>query len=355
MRVLITGGAGFVGARLSQCIKDAFPNASITAMDNLRRRGSEINLPDLLRLGVRFVHGDIRCADDLYQLSGNFDVLIEASAEPSVHAGTAGGAPYVFDVNTSGALRCLEFARVHCGSVIFLSTSRVYSIPALRAIPLLNTGTRYILDTRWCGDIGVGNNGINESFTTAGFRSFYGSSKLAAELACEEYAALGNLPVVINRCGVIAGPGQFGKTDQGVFTLWVARHIFGGALSYTGFGGMGYQVRDLLHPRDLARLLLLQIQDPARARGQVFNVGGGSLGAVSLREYTALCEDVTGRSIDIGSNATTAEVDVPWYVTDFSKAATTWGWTPSLKPRDIVEEISDWIKKNSEKLRPLFA
>lgn len=354
MRVFVTGGAGFVGASLCAAIREAVPGATITAFDNLRRRGSELNLPRLSKLGVKFVHGDVRCGDDFAALGGNFDVLIEASAEPSVHAGTDGGIPYVFDVNTTGALHCLEFARQRCGMVIFLSTSRVYSIPALRDLPLQRGGHRLELSNGTTLPSGVSEQGIGESFTTGGFRSYYGSSKLASELICQEYAALARLPVIINRCGVIAGPGQFGKTDQGVFSLWVARHLFGGRLSYNGFGGEGLQVRDLLHPRDLGDLLMRQIASPAQRSGQVFNVGGGPTGAVSLREYSALCARATGVELAFGSVPETAEVDIPWYVTDNTKVHQTWGWLPKETPDAIVASIAAWMRANEPQLRPLF-
>lgn len=354
MKVLITGGAGFVGAALCGAILDTVPGATVTAFDNLRRRGSELNLPLLSKRGVRFVHGDVRCRDDFDALNGKYDVLIEASAEPSVHAGTDGGIRYVFDVNTTGALRCLEFARQRCGMVIFLSTSRVYSIPALRALPLQHGSDRLVLTDEAELPLAVSEHGITESFTTGGFRSYYGSSKLASELICQEYAALARLPVIINRCGVIAGPGQFGKTDQGVFSLWVARHLFGGRLSYNGFGGEGLQVRDLLHPRDLGELLLRQIANPLRCGGQVFNVGGGPAGAVSLREYSALCARATGVGMAFGSVPETAEVDIPWYVTDNTKVHETWGWLPNERPDAIVAEIAAWMRANESQLRPLF-
>lgn len=354
MRILLTGGAGFVGASVCAAIRDAVPSAKITAMDNLRRRGSELNLAHLARLNVKFVHGDVRCGDDFDALNGKFDVLIEASAEPSVHAGTEGGIPYVFDVNTTGALRCLEFARQRCGMVIFLSTSRVYSIPALRDLPMQRAGRRLVLSDGMTLPPGVSEHGIAESFTTGGFRSYYGSSKLASELICQEYAALARLPVIINRCGVIAGPGQFGKTDQGVFSLWVARHLFGGRLSYNGFGGEGLQVRDLLHPRDLGDLLMRQIANPARGSGQVFNAGGGPAGAVSLSEYSALCAHATGVELAFGSVPETAEVDIPWYVTDNTKVHEAWGWLPNERPDAIVAEIATWMRANDAQLRPLF-
>jgi CDP-paratose 2-epimerase len=353
MKVLITGGCGFVGSAIARHFANEGTH-TVVAFDNLRRRGSERNVADLAARGVAFVHGDVRNTADLDAIEGRFDVLIEASAEPSVHAGIGGSPRYVIDTNLVGAANCLEFARERCGAVVFLSTSRVYSIEPLAALPLLAGSDRLQLETN-CALQGVSAAGISEDFATGTQRSYYGASKLAAELLCQEYAAHARLPVIIDRCGVIAGPGQFGKTDQGVFTLWVARHHFGGALKYTGFGGTGLQVRDLLHPDDLCDLLALQIASCDALSGTPFNVGGGLTGSVSLREYTRLCEAATGRSLAIAQDATTSPVDIPWYVSDHGRLTARLGWAPRRTPQTIVHDIAAWVRENESSLSTLFA
>lgn len=357
MRLLITGGAGFVGASLCRLFKAHDPNVDIVAFDNLKRRGSEQNLAEFKRLGVTFCHGDIRVPTDLDELPGNFDVMIEASAEPSVHAGTRGGTScrYLLDTNLGGTLNALEFARGRVGGTVFLSTSRVYPIPSLRQLPLQETASRFELPVN-VQSTGLSARGINEDFPTVGqgFRSLYGSTKLASELFIEEYAQNFAMPLVINRCGVIAGPGQFGKTDQGVFTLWVARHFFGGTLSYTGFGGTGKQVRDLLHPRDLHSLIVKQMDGLAKRRAEVFAVGGGVEGSVSLQEYTELCAKACGKRIAIGSVDKTADVDIPYFVMDASRAQRAFDWRPSCGPAVIVEDIRTWLENGQDTLRALF-
>lgn len=356
MRVLVSGGAGFVGSSLCRALRGEFPRAEIVAFDNLRRRGSELNLADFKRRGIRFVHGDVRNPSDFEDLAGTFDLFVEASAEPSVHAGTGDQQPgYLLHTNLTGTLHCLEFGRRRTAGMIFLSTSRVYAIGALREIGLTAGATRFeVADAQT--HPGVSARGVTEEFPSVGrgCRSLYGSTKLSAELFVEEYAAQFSYPAVIDRCGVIAGPGQFGKVDQGVFTLWVARHVFGGALSYTGFGGTGLQVRDLLHPDDLYDLVRKQWQRLDEVKGRTFQVGGGAPGAVSLKEYTAICEAVTGRQVAIGSRPETADVDVPWYVADASLAERTFAWRPAKRPRHIVEGIHAWLEKNRQELSPLF-
>jgi len=205
--------------------------------------------------------------------------------------------------------------------------------------------------------LGFVDGGVTELFPTVGCgtRSFYGTTKLASELFVEEYVSAYDFPAVINRCGVIAGAGQFGKVDQGVFALWVARHLFGGGLRYTGFGGLGKQVRDLLHPGDLYALIRRQIDCLADIRGEVFGVGGGVAGSVSLAEYTEFCRVATGRELEIGSVPDTNVVDIPHYVTNTRKVESALGWRPVITPPEIVNEISTWLQENSEQLRPLFA
>jgi len=353
MRYLITGGAGFVGGSIAKSILAEKNGDIVVVFDNLKRRGSEWNLSALTSLGVEFVHGDVRNREDFAQLEGNFDVLIEASAEPSVHAGMADSPRYVIDTNLGGAINCLEFAKQRCATLIFLSTSRVYSIAALNNIPFKEKRNRFDLDenTQYAG---LTNHGVTETFDTQSARSYYGASKLAAELICKEYAEHTSLNVVINRCGVIAGPGQFGKTDQGVFTLWVARHYFNKTLRYTGYGGTGLQVRDLLHPNDLYSLLNKQLSCIEAISGETFNVGGGRKGAVSLREFTSICQDVVGNKIEISPEPATNAIDIPWYISDHSKVSGVIDWVPEKTPLNIVSDIFAWIRVNESALSKIL-
>lgn len=352
MDILISGGAGFVGASLARLYRQHQPKARVVVLDNLKRRGSELNLPIFKEHNIEFVHGDIRSPHDFDGL-GRFDLFVEASAEPSVLAGADGNAHYLVNTNLTGTLHALEFARKNAGAMVFLSTSRVYGIPALRALPLVEGPTRFMLNPNALPP-GCTVDGLNESFSVAPPRSLYGSTKLASELMIEEYAASFNMRVVINRCGVICGPGQFGKVDQGVFTLWVANHYFGKPLRYTGFGGTGKQVRDLLHPRDLFALLNLQTDQLKPGQAPVYNVGGGRH-SVSLLEMTRWSQEATGKSITITPNPETHAVDIPFYVSDNRLVTQTFGWSPQVTPQQSVGEIAAWLKQEEPTLKHLFA
>lgn len=353
MRVVIIGGAGFVGSSLALAFRKQYPQSKLVAFDNLRRRGSELNLERFRRSAVEFVHGDVRNPSDLAALSGNFDVVIDAAAEPSVQAGLDGSPAYVLETNLLGTMNCLEFARTRAKALIFLSTSRVYSIAPLRELAFTETATRFELAAEQ-SVAGVTSAGITETFPVHLPRSLYGATKLASEHLVQEYAASLGLRAVINRCGVIAGPGQFGKVDQGVFTLWVAHHVFDKPLTYTGFGGTGKQVRDLLHPDDLFRAIERELADIDRLSGETFNLGGGQASSTSLAELSALCQQVTGRKLDIGSKPESTSVDIPFYVTDSSRAKRMLDWEPKKRVADIVGDIHDWLQSERSRFAALF-
>jgi CDP-paratose 2-epimerase len=351
LRILITGGAGFVGSSLALMLAGA-GGSTVTSFDNLRRRGSELALPRLRAGGVAFVHGDIRNAEDFDNLPAA-NVLIQCAAEPSVHAGYDRGARYVVNTNFVGTLNCLEYARRHRAAVIFLSTSRVYSIAALRALPLTRKGKRLALPSGQHG-YGWSERGISEDFPTTGARSLYGASKLSSELLIEEYGAAHDLKAIINRCGVLTGPWQMGKVDQGFFVLWAARHLYGGSLGYTGFGARGYQVRDVLHVADLYELIRRQIGTFDRHCGKTYNVGGGHELSISLAELTEQCAARTGRHIDLTSDPATGPVDIPFYVTDATCVREATGWSPTRSVGMILDEVLEWLTDQRAALEPIL-
>ena len=343
-RVLVLGGAGFIGSSLAIRLKQLHPQWQVICLDNLRRRGSELNLPRLKALDIQFVHGDIRSPSDLDPGILEVETIIDCSAEPSVLAGFT-SPQYVLQTNLLGTINILELARQTRARLLFLSTSRVYPILPLKSLNLRELPTRFEIAPDQALP-GISPLGIAEDFPLQGYRSLYGTTKLASELLIEEYRQAYNLSAIINRCGVVTGPWQMGKVDQGVFVLWVAAHYFQKPLNYIGYGGTGKQARDLLHVEDLLRLIDYQLEHFAELDGEVFNVGGGAGNTLSLLETTQLCEAITGKSTSITPVLEGRPGDIPIFVTDSSKVIEKTAWKPKINPEVALQDIYQWIVKN---------
>lgn len=352
--ILITGGAGFVGSNLAIKLKNAYPEVVVLAFDNLKRRGSELNLPRLKAAGIEFIHGDIRNKSDLADIGKKIDLLVECSAEPSVLAGIDGSPEYLIDTNLMGTVNCLELARRDRSAVVFLSTSRVYPIVQIEELRHWETETRFEWEDQQEVE-GASARGIAENFPLGKYRSLYGATKLCSEMIFQEYLAAYGLKGVINRCGVITGPWQMGKIDQGVIVLWMARHIWGDKpLSYIGYGGTGKQVRDFMHVDDLFEALRLQLENIDQYTGEIFNLGGGRENSVSLCELTAWCEKLTGNKIEIKSETANRPNDVRIYLTDSTKFQKVSGWSCKKDTETTLREIYDWIVKNKKDLERIL-
>ena len=267
-------------------------------------------------------------------------------------AGIDGGTRNIINNNLTGTINCLDYALLNKAKFIFLSTSRIYPINGLCNIPLISSESRFSMVANHIE--GLTSKGISESFKLDGHRTFYGATKLASELLITEYNRFLGLQTVINRCGVIAGPWQMGKVDQGFLTLWLSRHYFKKRLSYIGFGGKGKQIRDVLHVLDLLDLVKKQITSFNQFNGEIFNVGGGLENAISLKETTALCQEVTGNIIEIGSDDTNRQGDIPYYVTDYQKINNLCGWKPTRTVRSILEDTYDWLNVNDKTLKSIL-
>ncbi|MGF1569401.1 MAG: NAD-dependent epimerase/dehydratase family protein [Nodosilinea sp.] len=347
-RILVTGGAGFVGSTLALGLKAKYPHSQVMALDNLKRRGSELNLPRFRAAGIDFIHGDIRSPEDLEADALRPTLIVECSAEPSVLAGYSSPG-YVLQTNLVGTINCLELARKTGADLLFFSTSRVYPIEPIRQLAYEETTTRFqLLDQTLAGASAAG---IAESFPLTGARSLYGATKLASELLITEYADAYGLRTVINRCGVLTGPWQMGKVDQGVFALWMLAHYFGRPLKYIGFGGTGKQVRDFLHGADLLDLVLLQLERLDEVQGQIFNVGGGVENSLSLLETTRLCQEITGREVAIEASSQDRPGDIPIFITDSTQVKARLGWQPRRDARQTLTDLYDWIDQQGEGLR----
>lgn len=357
MRVLITGGCGFIGSHLA--VHFAEKGHRVVAMDNLVRRGSEGNIATLRKRGVEFVHGDVRNPEDFANLPAGIEFVCDASAHPSVVTGYANPF-YDLSNNAFGVVRVLEFARAQRCPLIFFSSNRVYNADLMAALPRRESESRLLWDAAAWENMAPAKRaagfdpaaGISEDFSVdGGQHSIYGLSKLMADLACQEYARAYDMPVVVNRFGVISGAGQFGKTEQGWLAWWALAHWFGLPLKYIGWKGK--QVRDILFVDDVCALADLQVRQIERLRGEVFNVGGGPANSLSLREATAEMQKRTGRSAAVAEEPAPRKADVPVYFTDNRKVEKFFGWKPRTSLDAGIEQVLVWIRENERELRAL--
>jgi CDP-paratose 2-epimerase len=345
MKILITGVCGFVGSRLAEYLVNAFDGLHLIGIDNLSRRGSETNLPLLHKIGCNFIHGDIRSKDDITALPV-VDWIIDCAANPSVLAGIEGGTSQLVGHNLIGTLNLLEKCRQDGCGLVLLSSSRVYSIQDLNTIPLQEEDTRFSPDTNGVFPTGFTGKGVSEDFSTTPPISLYGATKLASELMALEYAAAFNFPIWINRCGVIAGPGQFGKIDQGIFSFWMYQWLLDKPLSYIGFGGNGKQVRDFLSPQDLGRLVFMQLTQSKKDAPKVVNAGGGRECSMSLYELSHYCAERFGKHKEVKSMPENRAFDIPYYITDNTLVEATWGWLPEMQASTVLDSIAQWAENN---------
>ena len=349
MRILITGGAGFVGSSLAIYLSTNMGGCEVIAFDNLKRRGSELNLIEFKKFGVKFIHGDIRNIEDFEGIPG-VDLIIDCSAEPSVLAEQGAGVNYLVSTNLLGTLNCLNFARSCEANFIFLSSSRVYPILRINNLNYEELENRFELSVD-NAEVGVSSLGFSEHLSTVGLRTLYGTTKLSSEYFINEYAELYGMDHIINRCGLIAGPGQFGKIDQGVITSWVSRHVWKQDISYFGYNGTGKQVRDVLNIKDLCEIIHVQIDKFSLLSGETFNLGGGPSNSVSLKELTDICRIVTGNSLPISQVTKERPGDLIYYATDYSKIEKLTQWRPKKTVEETVSEIHNWITKNEKDLK----
>ena len=348
MNLLVTGICGFAGSALTRSLLESSENLRVFGVDNFIRPGSELNRRELARLGVKLFHADLRSATDLETLP-KVDWVIDAAANPSVLAGVDGktSSRQLLEHNLWGTVNVLEYCKAHRAGLILLSTSRVYSIKPLAELAVEARDQAF---HPRAGSLppGLTQNGVAENFSTAPPLSLYGSTKLASECLALEYGGAFGFPVWINRCGVLAGAGQFGKPDQGIFSFWINAHLRRRPLKYIGFSGSGHQVRDCLHPRDLVSVILKQMNArDGGGRGRIQNLSGGLKNSISLARLNDWCDARFGRH-PVQSDLAPRPFDIPWLVLDSSLAHRQWDWQPNISLEQILVEIAQHAEKNPD-------
>jgi CDP-paratose 2-epimerase len=356
MKILITGGAGFVGANLAFYLKER--GHDVIAMDNLVRRGSEFNLPALKERGITFIHGDVRCPEDFEQLP-RVDFICECSAQPSA---TEGYKNPMFDItnNTVGLLNVLEFARKNGSAVIYWSTNKVYSGDIVNSIPLKE------FDKRWNWDLTAGYHTdyktpvgftygygfSNELTIDGGQHSIYGLSKVMGDLMCQEYFDAFGVKTVINRFSCLYGPRQWGKCEQGWVTWFAIAYRFN--LPLTLFGWNGKQVRDALYISDICNLVDMEMKNIDNVAGQAFNIGGGGDKSISLLEACDMLAELTGNTTEVTIVPNVRKADHCVYISDIRKIKKYIGWEPIVGIKQGYVKILKWIEDNKDMLEKLY-
>ena len=326
MKILITGGCGFIGSNIAIFLKNKINKLTVDSLDDLSRNSSKINLIRLKKNKIKNFNINISNKSRINLLK-KYDFIIDCCAEAAVEASKL-EAERVFFTNLVGTFNILEKAKKDKSKIIFLSTSRVYSIKKLLSKAKDINKKKY-------------NFMINENFSKKSPISLYGFTKLSSEKLIEEYSFSDNIKYIINRFGVVSGPWQFGKQDQGFISLWLWRFINKKKLNYIGFGGLGNQVRDIIHVEDVCELILEQINKINKINNKIFNVGGGLNNSISLKELTIKSRKITKNDIHIGKITKTSNYDIPYYVTNNRKIYSFYKWRVK---RDLETIINDTFK-----------
>tara|TARA_Y100001970_G_C14188343_1_gene833898 strand:+ start:653 stop:1675 length:1023 start_codon:yes stop_codon:yes gene_type:complete len=340
MRILVTGGCGFVGTNL--CLHLKKKKFKVISIDNLSRKGSKYNLNLLKNNNIKNFKIDIANFNNLKKVP-KVDLIIDCCAEAAVEVSKR-ELDKVFFTNLVGTFNILKKAKIDKAKLIFLSSSRVYPLTLLNNLvkqKKMNKKIRFFKK-------------IDENFSLDGPRSIYGFTKLSSEMLIEEFSYQFGIKFIINRCGVISGPLQFGKQDQGFVSLWLWRHLNKKKLNYIGYGGNGHQVRDVLHIDDLKKLIFLQIKKLNKINNKIFTVGGSIKNKISLIELTKICQKISGNEIKIGKIKKTSNYDIPVFITNNSKVSKTYGWKVKKDIYEISQDVYKWLSNNKKLIKKYF-
>ena len=340
MKILITGGCGFVGTNIAIFLSNK--KYKISTLDNLSRKGSRYNLNLLKKYNIKNHNLNVVNYNKLKKLP-KYDLIIDCCAEAAVEVSKK-KIDSVVNTNLIGTINILKKAKKDNSKIIFLSSSRVYPIKKMNKIVNKKIIKKNIKINKM----------MNENDSIIGPKSIYGLTKLSSEMFIEEFSYAFGIKYLINRCGVISGPLQFGKQDQGFVSLWIWKHINKKNLTYIGYGGLGNQIRDVLHINDLCRLIDIQIKKFNKIYNRLFTIGGSKKSYTSLKKLTKICENVTKNKIKFRRVSKTSIYDIPYFVADNKSVSRTYRWKPKNSIYDIVNDTFLWLSNNKNNLKKYF-
>lgn len=334
--IIVTGGCGFIGSNICEFLKKKKFN--VISVDNLSKNYSKINQKRLSKLKIRNYRLNIYKKNFL-NLRFKAKFIIDCCADPSVESSRANRVANINN-NLITTLNVLEKAKRDKSKVIFLSTSRVY--------PVQDSYKKFIKSKK--------NNFFDENSNIVGAKTIYGYTKISSEMLINEFNYAFGLEYIINRCGLVTGPWQFGRVEQGLVSLWLWNHLNKkeNNLSYKGYGGSGKQIRDVLFIDDLKLLIYKQIKKFNTLKNNTFTVGGGYKNTINLIELTKICQQLTGNKIKIRKSKSTSIYDIPFYITSSKKLKKYCGWEPNVDLYAGIKQLKNWMKVNYNLIRPFF-
>jgi len=336
-KILITGGAGFIGSNYA--CRRILNGDDITIYDNLSRTGAKENLNWLSSKThdkpFNFIEGDVRDYEMLMNAVVGKDIIIHLAAQVAVTSSVA-DPQFDFSVNAAGTFNVLEATRV-CGEkplVIYASTNKVYG--EIEDIPVVEDETRYSFKNL---PAGISENQLLD------FHSPYGCSKGCGDQYVKDYSRIYDIPTVVFRQSCIYGKRQFGIEDQGWVAWFVIAAVVGKSITIYGDGK---QVRDLLFIDDLMNAYDLVIERKESTKGQIFNIGGGIENSVSIwREFGPILERIHGEDIPVKIEEWRPG-DQKIYISDISKAKYYLGWSPKISVEKGLSLLYHWVAENKE-------
>jgi CDP-paratose 2-epimerase len=337
MKLLITGGCGFLGSNLAS---DALGRGDeLVVFDSLYRNGSRENLTWLQTQGnFKFEHGDIRNQNDITRVIQAYqpDTIFHLAGQVAMTTSIIN--PRMdFEVNVIGTLNLLEAVRQHCpdAAVLYSSSNKVYG--DLEQYSYSETETRYECKEK--------PNGFDEQ-TQLEFHSPYGCSKGAADQYMLDYARIYGLNTVVFRHSTMYGGRQFATYEQG-WIGWFCEKAVDQKKRLTTelftISGNGKQVRDVLHAEDLKNLYKTAVDNIKSIRGNVFNIGGGIRNSLSLIELFLMLENTMGINLKY-RHLPIRQSDQKVFVANIEKSMRMLNWQPCIDVTYGINKMVDWIE-----------